>query len=288
MRPAVDLVMPVYNEEKVLPDVLASLARQVDSAGSLLPRGAFRIIAVDNASTDRSPIVLENWRGTLELVVLAEPVKGVVAARVRGGNFALEDASRPVVVHTDSDSLFPATFIDTISRRFERGGIDVFSYSGFPPTEYWLKAPRLAARQFTEVGSISFSPESLIALGFDERSALLTPEIFRDFQNVPMQCGFAMTKDIYRRVGGYIREFNSDGSERLGEARNLAFRLDLRRRPFRSCALASRCLKSAAATAGGQRSLGGKVVYPRHDRSARRDSAGALRVARRDKRFARL
>jgi glycosyltransferase involved in cell wall biosynthesis len=227
MTPAVDLVMPVYNEEKVLPDVLASLARQEDSAGSLLPRGAFRIIAVDNASTDRSPIVLENWRGTLELVVLAEPVKGVVAARVRGGNFALEDASRPVVVHTDSDSLFPANFIDTIARRFERGGIDVFSYSGFSPTEYWLKAPRLAARQFTEVGSISFSPESLIALGFDERSALLTPEIFRDFQNVPMQCGFAMTKDIYRRVGGYIREFNSDGSERLGEARNLAFRLDL-------------------------------------------------------------
>jgi glycosyltransferase involved in cell wall biosynthesis len=226
MKPAIDLVMPVYNEEKVLPDVLASLARQVDSAGSPLPRGAFRIIAVDNASIDGSRKVLENWPGTPELVVLAEPAKGVVAARARGGNFALEDASRPIVVHTDSDSLFPPTFIDTISRRFEEGGIDVFSYSGFPPTEYWLKTPRLAKRQFGEVGSISFSPGSLIALGFDERSALLTPEIFRDFQNVPMQCGFAMSKDIYRRVGGYIREFNSDGSERLGEARNLAFRLD--------------------------------------------------------------
>jgi glycosyltransferase involved in cell wall biosynthesis len=226
MTPAIDVVMPVHNEEKVLPDVLASLARQVDSAGSPLPRGAFRIVAVDNASTDKSRSVLESWRETQELVVLEEPVKGVVAARVRGGNFALEDASRPIVVHTDSDSLFPATFVDTIARRFERGGIDVFSYSGFPPTEYWLRAPRLAIRQFAEVGSISFSPESLAALGFDERSALLTPEIFRDFQNVPMQCGFAMTKDIYRRVGGYIREFNSDGNERLGEARNLAFRLD--------------------------------------------------------------
>lgn len=226
MRPAIDLVMPVYNEEKVLPEVLGSLACQVDSTGLPLPRGAFRIIAVDNASTDASRKVLEHWRATSELVVIEEPAKGVVAARARGGNLALEDTSRPVIVHTDSDSLFPPTFIDTISRRFESGGIDVFSYAGFPPTDYWLKAPRLAKRQFVEVGSISFAPESLIALGFDERSALLTPEIFRDFQNVPMQCGFAMTKDIYRRAGGYIREFNSDGSERLGEARNLAFRLD--------------------------------------------------------------
>jgi len=226
MRPAIDLVMPVYNEEKVLPHVLASLAGQVDSAGASLPRSAFRIIAVDNASTDRSREVLESWPETLESVILVEPEKGVVAARARGGNFALEDATRPIMVHTDSDSLFPRTFIHTISQRFEGGGIDVFSYSGFPPTEYWLKVPRLARRQFAEIGSISFSPESMTALSFDERSALLTPEIFRDFQNVPMQCGFAITKDIYRRVGGYIREFNPDGSERLGEARNLAFRLD--------------------------------------------------------------
>jgi glycosyltransferase involved in cell wall biosynthesis len=226
MRPAIDLVMPVYNEERVLPEVLGSLARQVDAADSPLPRSAFRIVAVDNASTDGSRRLLENWHGDPELIVLDQPEKGVVAARARGGNFALENASRPIIVHTDSDSLFPATFIDTISRRFEADGIDVFSYAGFPPIDYWLRAPRLAKRQFAEVGSISFSPESLSALGFDERSALLTPDVFRDFQNVPMQCGFAMTKDIYRRVGGYIREFNSDGSERLGEARNLAFRLD--------------------------------------------------------------
>ena len=226
MRPAIDLVMPVYNEERVLPHVLASLASQVDSHGAVLPRGAFRIIVVDNASTDGSRETVESWRGTLELVVIGEQEKGVVAARARGGRFALEDASRPIIVHTDSDSVFPPTFIHTISQRFADGAVDVFSYSGFPPTEYWLKVPRLARRQFAEIGSISFSPESLIVLGFDETSALLTPEIFRDFQNVPMQCGFAMTKNFYRRVGGYIREFNPDGSVRLGEARNLAFRLD--------------------------------------------------------------
>jgi glycosyltransferase involved in cell wall biosynthesis len=229
MRPAIDLVMPVYNEEKVLPDVLASLARQVDSAGSLLPRGAFRVIAVDNGSTDRSREILENWAaqpGSPEMVVLAEPEKGVVAARMHGGNFAVGDPGRPLIVHSDSDSLFPSTFIGTISRRFETGGMDVLSYLGFEPTEFWRKVPRFARRQFFEVGSISFSSETMMELGFDERSALLTPDIYRDFENVPTQCGLAMTKEIYRRVGGYLREFNQDGTERLGEARNLAFRLD--------------------------------------------------------------
>ncbi len=226
MTPALDLVMPVYNEEKVLPQVLASLARQTDLDGSPLPQSAFRIIAVDNASTDASRQVLESWSGTLNVAVVPEPEKGVVCARIRGGNMVLEDVSAPILVHTDSDSCFPPTFVSAIAHRFEAGDIDVFSYAGFPPTAYWLKVPRLAARQFAEVGSITFSPESLIALGFVEKDALLTPEIFRDFQNVPMQCGFAMTKKIYRKVGGYLREFNLDGTERLGEARNLAFRLD--------------------------------------------------------------
>ena len=151
------------------------------------------------------------------MVVLAEPVKGVVAARARGGNFALEDASRPIIVHTDSDSLFPATFIDTISRRFERGGIDVFSYSGFPANRLLAQGSAIGETAVRGNWQYFFQPESMIALGFDERSALLTPEIFRDFQNVPMQCGFAMTKDIYRRVGGYIREFNPDGASGWGK-----------------------------------------------------------------------
>lgn len=76
------------------------------------------------------------------------------------------------------------------------------------------------------MGTISFSPETLRELGFDERDALLTPQLFADFENVPTHCGLAMTKEIYRRAGGYVREFNPDGSERLGVARNFMFRLD--------------------------------------------------------------
>jgi hypothetical protein len=229
MYPRIDLVMPVYNEEAELPAVLASLACQVDSAGRQLARGTFRIIAVDNGSTDRSGATLREWAGSTglaELIVLDEPRKGNVVARATGGAFSLADRERPVMVHADSDSRFPPTFIHDIGRSFAANRADVLSYLGFESYEFWKRVPRLARRQFTEVGSISFNPETLFWLGFDERQALFTPAIFNDFENVPTHCGLAMTKDIYAKAGGYIREFNSDGTERLGTARNLMFRLD--------------------------------------------------------------
>ena len=225
----VDLVMPVYNEMRELPAVLGSLARQVDGSGAPLARGMFRIIAVNNASTDGSRDLLETWASAAdgpELIVLDEPRKSHVLARALGASFALAETHRPLIVHADADSAVPSTFIDDIVRRFAPGDIDVLSYLGFEPTEFWRRVPRLARRQFEEVGTISFSPETLRDLGFDERDALLTPQLFADFENVPTHCGLAMTKEIYRRAGGYVREFNPDGSERLGVARNFMFRLD--------------------------------------------------------------
>ncbi|HKA00560.1 MAG TPA: glycosyltransferase family A protein [Candidatus Solibacter sp.] len=225
----IDLIMPVYNEEDTLPDVLSSLTRQADMDGRPLPDGALRVVAVDNASTDRSRSLLESWAGEAaspEVFILEEPEKGVVAARARGGRFSLEELDGTLMVHTDSDSVFPPTFIANVLSRFSANNVDVVSYLGFEPTCFWRRVPDLARRQFEEVGSISFSRETLGALGFDERRALFTSQIYADFENVPTQCGLAMTKSHYRRVGGYVREFNRDGTERLGEARNLTFRLD--------------------------------------------------------------
>ncbi len=225
----IDLVLPVYNEEAELPAVLGSLARQVNGAGAPLDRRTFRIIAVNNASSDRSKDILHTWASQSngpELVVLDESRKSHVLARALGGTFALADPGRPIIVHADADSVFPPTFIDDIICRFAQGSVDVLSYLGFEPTEFWQRVPRLARRQFEEIGTISFSRETLRELDFDERRALLTPQLFADFENVPTHCGLAMTKEIYRQAGAYVREFNADGTERLGVARNIMFRLD--------------------------------------------------------------
>lgn len=221
--------MPVYNEEDALPEVLSSLTQQIDLEGKPLPKNVLRVVAVDNASTDRSRCLLESWAreaASPQTIILDEPQKGVVTARARGGRFSLAKLDGELLVHTDSDSVFPPTFIANILDRFAVNNVDVVSYLGFEPTSFWRRVPKLAQRQFEEVGSISFSRETLADFGFDERRALFTPQVYSHFENVPTQCGLAMKKSFYRRVGGYVREFNSDGTERLGEARNLTFRLD--------------------------------------------------------------
>lgn len=230
----VDLVLPVYNEERVLPTVFESLARQVDQQGRPLPRAAFRVIAVNNASTDCSREILAAYASDPlmpETVVLDEPDKGNVQARARGGAFAIQDQERrryPLIVHADADNTYPPSFVQRIQKAFSAGSLDVLSYLGYESTEFWRRVPRLAKRHFEEVGSINFGPETLAELAFDERCALLTHQVHADFQNVPTHTGLAMHKDIYSSVGGYVREFNQDGTERLGTARNLMFRIDRR------------------------------------------------------------
>jgi glycosyltransferase involved in cell wall biosynthesis len=221
--------MPVYNEEDALPEVLASLTQQVDLDGRPLRKGVLRVVAVNNASTDGSRSLLESWAreaASPQAFILDEPQKGVVAARARGGRFSLDELDGTLMVHTDSDSVFPPTFVANILHRFAVSNVDVVSYLGFEPASFWRRVPKLARRHFEEVGSISFSRETLADFGFDQRRALFTPQVYADFENVPTQCGLAMKKSHYRRVGGYVREFNADGTERLGEARNLTFRLD--------------------------------------------------------------
>jgi glycosyltransferase involved in cell wall biosynthesis len=228
---SVDLVIPAYNEAAVLPSLYANLAAQVDAEGRPLPRGSWRLVLVDNASDDGTPEVAARLAGDPahpETVILSEPEKGVVPARIRGSDYVLRPAERrrfPFVVHADADNLFPPTFIDDVRRQLAKGGADVVSRMGYRSAEFWRRVPAVALRQYREIGTLHFDDETIRELGFSEKDALFTRRIFEDFRFVPHQCGLAMTKEAFARSGGYQREFRPDGTELLGEARNLLYRL---------------------------------------------------------------
>lgn len=98
MNDSADLtvVIPVHNRERLLAECLASVAAQT-------ARG-FRLIVVDNSSTDRSRAVAEDWgRRHLDipLVVLDEPRPGCAAAR----NCGLAAVDTPWTLFFDSDDL---------------------------------------------------------------------------------------------------------------------------------------------------------------------------------------
>jgi glycosyltransferase involved in cell wall biosynthesis len=230
-RPGIDLVIPLHDEAATLPALLANLAAQVDGEGRPLPRGSWRLVAVDNASADATREILENFArdpAAPETAVLAEPEKGVVQARMRGAGFALAgDGPRrfPVVVHADADNVFPPTFFYRMGRRLAAGDLDVLTWAGFRPAAFWRRVPEVARRHYREIGTIHFDAETIRAFGFDEGAALFSRRLWDDFRHVPHQCGLGMTKEAFARAGGYRREFHLDGRELLGEARNLLHRL---------------------------------------------------------------
>lgn len=89
-KPFVSIVVPVYNEEYVLADCLATLCRQDYD-------GPYEVIVVNNACTDRSPEIAQ----AMGAQVVNEPRKGYVHA-LRAGFTA---AQGEIIACTDADTI---------------------------------------------------------------------------------------------------------------------------------------------------------------------------------------
>jgi GT2 family glycosyltransferase len=89
----ITVLFSTFNGADTLPRMLESLARLTP------PSGGWKLIAVDNASTDGSADILRSFSGRLPLTVLSEPTKGKNRALNRG----LEASEGDLVVLTDDD-----------------------------------------------------------------------------------------------------------------------------------------------------------------------------------------
>jgi alpha-1,6-rhamnosyltransferase len=92
MAPAVDFIVPVYNAAEFLREALESVLAQ--------DYQPFRIIAVDDGSTDTSVEIVEEYP---EVVLIRQENQGPAAAR----NVGLAAAEAPYVALHDADDLLP-------------------------------------------------------------------------------------------------------------------------------------------------------------------------------------
>lgn len=102
-RPRFSVVIPARNEEALIGDCLASLARQDYD-------GPYEVIVVDNASTDRTAQVARSQGA----VVVSEDNPGVCWARQRG----TLGAEGEIIVSTDADTTFAPGWLSRIDRKF--------------------------------------------------------------------------------------------------------------------------------------------------------------------------
>lgn len=123
-NPLVSIIIPVYNEGKVIGECLKSLANQ-----SYKP---IEIILVDDGSTDRTLDIIGNWKlersrslsRSGNLALLKQSHKGPGSAR----NLGASKAKGKILVFVDADMTFDKDFIkDLVKPIFDGKTIGTFS-----------------------------------------------------------------------------------------------------------------------------------------------------------------
>lgn len=116
-RGYVDVLICSHNDAGRLSALLGSLRAQ--SVGA----DAFRIVFVDNGSTDNTREVVERERGGLNLLYVLEPKAGKSHASKTG----YRNTTAPFVAHIDSDCIADANWLLNITRIIEAYDPDVIA-----------------------------------------------------------------------------------------------------------------------------------------------------------------
>jgi glycosyltransferase involved in cell wall biosynthesis len=130
MSDRISVIVCAFNEERYVGPCLEALGRQT--------RRPDELIVVNNASTDGTRRVAERHVG---VVVVDEPIKGLVRARARGHASSTGD----ILVYTDADCRPPATWLARLEREL-LAHPDCVAVTGTYRFYDWDVVGRVAAR----------------------------------------------------------------------------------------------------------------------------------------------
>jgi len=100
-KPKVTIIVPTYNEAKLIWKKLDNLAEQT------YPKNLTEIIVIDSASTDRTPEIVKKWieqHPNINIKLIQEPER---KGKAHALNHALQHATGEIVVITDVDCWWP-------------------------------------------------------------------------------------------------------------------------------------------------------------------------------------
>lgn len=183
---SVSVVIPAFNEEKMLSACLTALSKQHYA-------GFIEVIVVDNNSTDKTADVAATFKGKLPIRVIHEKLKGRSPARRAGFAAAKGD----ILFSTDADTIVPPTWIE-----------DIVPY---------FSTPTIAA--VTGTCKIEDCSKRI-----NTTFNLLQPQFMKQYRLVfghywLSGFNFAIRKEAYERSGGFDPSLNAQ------EDTDLAFRV---------------------------------------------------------------
>lgn len=103
-KPAISVVIPAFNEEKLLPECLSALNAQTFTD--------FEIIVVDNNSKDKTAQIAKKYGAR----VVKEHKQGMTPAREKG----FKEARAEIIARTDADTIVTPKWLEIIYKTFKK------------------------------------------------------------------------------------------------------------------------------------------------------------------------
>jgi dolichol-phosphate mannosyltransferase len=121
------IVLPAYNEEQALPKLLPKL-----DATLRQHREDYRIVVVNDGSSDRTPEILDQFQSTMPLAVITHPLNRGLGETERDGFEYVATHCSPddVVVRVEGDDTHDPEYIFVLLEKL-RSGFDVVNTSRF-------------------------------------------------------------------------------------------------------------------------------------------------------------
>ncbi|MGH4017645.1 MAG: glycosyltransferase [Pseudonocardiaceae bacterium] len=211
------VVIPTFNEADFIGDTVASLASQVHTDGRPISPDSLEIVVVDTPGDDNTAGAARaaaSRFGGVRLTVLRDDERSMVSARILGMNHLLSREGGPpdCLVSADADTLFPGTWLVSVGDLVTQG-YSMVSTSGCFEASFWRRCPTLTRRYAEHVGTVFFTAATAHELVDPSIALPFTPDLFSRFGRPVSDCGFAITPDLYRSLGGFRHEFYDDERE---------------------------------------------------------------------------
>lgn len=167
MRPKISVIIPAYNEEKLIGKCLKALQNQS------LPRNHYEIIVVDNNSTDRTKEIVKKYGISIYTYT---KMQRVAAARQFGASLA----KAPILAFMDADSFADKKWLETIECYFkEKSFLMAVCGVVWPLSDVWYIKFGFAAFNFFSQANQFFG------------------------MVLPWGSNFAIRKEAFDTIGGY-------------------------------------------------------------------------------------
>lgn len=195
--PRFSVIVPVYNRNEEVADLLSSLGSQTCMD--------FEVILVEDGSTAPCTEAVERCGDGLDLQYRHKSNEGRSIAR----NCGIEMARGVWLIFFDSDCVIPPTYFETLGKALDKTPLDCFG------------GPDAAHESFSDVQkAINFAMTSFLTTG-GIRGGKMSLEKF-----TPRSFNMGYTREVYRKVGGF-REMFSEDIDMSMRIRNAGFRIGL-------------------------------------------------------------